>query len=168
MCAPDLLIPRWWIVVKPERRHCTIPKVGFGSRMSDRRLAGFFMRDFPGGLIPRSRLMPSQTYSGKTNILNKVRSIANDRKHFAKYIIQEILGTGGKRSNNPAEINNSSVVAHLGGALYEEPHVKIKNLMNRQYDLETKRRQQEEKAEHDLSIQSEIARCFKLSNDDQL
>ena len=37
------------------------PNRGFASRLSDRRLTGFFMHVFPGGLIPRSRLMRSQT-----------------------------------------------------------------------------------------------------------
>jgi hypothetical protein len=77
-------------------------------------------------------------YAGNSDILNKVHRIAEEKDHYAKYIVENVPGMAGKRSNNPSEITNSSVIAHLGGALYEHPHAEIKNLLVRQHDLETK------------------------------
>ena len=105
-------------------------------------------------------------YAGNSEILNVVENIVKQKAHFAKYIVQEVPGTAGKRSNNPSEINNSSVIAHLGGALYEDPHVKIKNLLMRQKDLETKR--QQEKSEYKLKVQVEIKTKPEIANNDQL
>jgi hypothetical protein len=105
-------------------------------------------------------------YAGNSDILNKVHRIAEEKDHYAKYIVENVPGTAGKRSNNPSEITNSSVIAHLGGALYEHPHVEIKNLLVRQHDLETKR--QQEKSEYKLKVQAEIVRCPELVADEQL
>jgi hypothetical protein len=105
-------------------------------------------------------------YAGNSDILNKVHRIAEEKDHYAKYIVENVPGTAGKRSNNPSKITNSSVIAHLGGALYEHPHVEIKNLLVRQHDLETKR--QQEKSEYKLKVQAEIVRCPELVADEQL
>ena len=66
-------------------------------------------------------------YQGNTNVLNTIHKWASLKEHYAKYILDVTLGTLGKISNNPAEQNYSSIVAHLGGALYEEPGSEIKN-----------------------------------------
>ena len=102
----------------------------------------------------------NQIYAGNSNVLNKIHKIAGEKEHYAKYLLATYPGTCGKTSNNPAEQNHSSIVAHLGGALYEEPASKIKKLLTRQRNLESVRNQ--EKAEYMFRIPAEISKCPQL------
>jgi hypothetical protein len=54
----------------------------------------------------------------------------------------------------------------LGGALYEEPHVETKQLLQRQCDLETKR--QQEKSFYKLAVGTKIARSKELTDNPDL
>jgi hypothetical protein len=75
-------------------------------------------------------------------------------------------GTLGKISNNPAEQNHSSIVAHLGGALYEEPGSEIKKLLVRQRNLETQRQQQ--KSKYKYMMPAEIQNDPIINSDPEL
>ena len=101
-------------------------------------------------------------YAGNSNILNKVRKIAENKGCYAKYLLNTYGGTCGKTSNNPAEQNHSSIIAHLGGALYEDPSYEIKRLLDRQREHEKKRIQ--EKSRQYYSIQSEIGLSAEIRN----
>lgn len=103
------------------------------------------------------------SYAGNANVLNNVNKIAGEREHYAKYILDTYPGTCGKISNNPAEQNHSSIVAHLGGAMYEEPSVEIMRLIARQRDSEKKRNQ--EKSAYFFSLPVEIDRSEELRSD---
>ncbi len=96
-----------------------------------------------------------KTFQGKETMLENLRSISQQRNHFAKYVLDDTLGTCGKVSNNPAEQNHASVVAVAGGTLYEDPAFEIKSLLSQQRMLEKKRNQ--EKAEYQLRIGIELA-----------
>lgn len=101
-----------------------------------------------------------ETYAGRSDILNKVHLIAEKKDHYAKFVLDTMEGTCGKRSNNPAEQNHASIVAHLGGALYESPTREIILLLTRQRDHETLR--QQEKSRYSFEIPAEIAMSPEL------
>ena len=106
------------------------------------------------------------TYRGNTNVLNTIHKWAALKKHYAKYILDDTLGTCGKISNNPAEQNHSSIISHLGGALYEEPGSEIKKLIIRQRDLENNR--QQEKSHYQFMIPAEIEQDKIIKRDHEL
>ncbi len=54
----------------------------------------------------------------KNAVMNKVKEIFSFQKNDARYFLNQTLCTCGKESNNPAEQNHWSVVAHIGCALY--------------------------------------------------
>ena len=103
-----------------------------------------------------------ETYTGNSNILNKVHKIAEKKQCYAKYMLLTYEGTCGKTSNNPAEQNHSSIIAHLGGALYEDPAFEIKALLGRQAEHEKKRNQ--ERSRHYFSIPTEIMKSSEIQN----
>lgn len=77
-------------------------------------------------------------------------------------MIQSYRGTCDKLSSNPAEQNHSSIISHIGGALYEDPAFEIKLLLGRQREHEKKRNQ--EKAQYLFAIPSDILNCQELQD----
>ena len=71
-------------------------------------------------------------------------------------------GTCGKTSNNPAEQNHSSIIAHLGCKLYEDPSYEIKLLLGRQSEHEKKRNQ--ERTQYAFMIPAEISKSAEIKN----
>ncbi len=67
---------------------------------------------------------------GKEANLDNLRTISHNRNHYARYVLDDTVGTCGKMSNNPAEQNHVSVVAFAGGTLYEDLAFEIKNLLS--------------------------------------
>lgn len=101
-------------------------------------------------------------YAGNSNILNKVHKIASKKECYAKYLLMTYEGTCGKTSNNPAEQNHSSIIAHLGGKLYEDPAYEISLLLGRQAEHEKKRNQ--ERSKYYFSIPFEISKSAEINN----
>ena len=101
-------------------------------------------------------------YNGNSNILNKVHKIASKKECYAKYLLMTYEGTCGKTSNNPAEQNHSSIIAHLGGKLYEDPSYEIKLLLGRQSEHEKKRNQ--ERTQYAFMIPAEISKSAEIKN----
>ncbi len=62
---------------------------------------------------------------GKEAMLDNLRAISHQCNHFAKYVLDDTVGTCGKVNNNPVEQNHASVVAFAGGTLYEDPPFEI-------------------------------------------
>lgn len=105
-------------------------------------------------------------FAGKVTIMDKIDAIAGNRHLYAKYVIKSCEGTLGRVGSAPAEQNHSSIVAHLGGAIYEDPAVEIKKLLVRQRNLLSKRN--EDLAIYHFQIPADIAKSAKIRNDPEL
>ena len=137
----------------------------FGAYWCDNLSAGMLAMLYAGSSLAFDEALEGleQSYAGNSNVLNKIHKIVANKEHYAKNLLESYPGTCGKTSNNPAEQNHSSIVAHLGGALYEEPASEIKLLLGRQRDHEDKR--QQEKSRYLFGFPAEISLCQQLRSD---
>lgn len=67
--------------------------------------------------------------------LDYVLKLGRNRNRFASYAIENAKGTMLRHGSSHAEQNHSSIIAHIGDHLYEDPSVEVRLLLDRQRDL---------------------------------